>query len=229
MMCFSNLLLGTTDARIGGIGVFNSNPLDIEAYRELLLKKYSNAKCGKQRDTVVIDQQEDRPIYNLDLLVEHVTKAFPKFNVKVVSLASMKLPERIALLCRAHIFIAVHGPALYNIALMPREGTVLEIFPYGFHAPTFQTLAKRLEVSYYGWQNINKDRTRFHPEVLDRWDLEDAERDLIINAPKYDPQLPSPAVSYWTEQETGVVLKQIMDAVRKAGPQPMSGPKKAEL
>lgn len=115
---------------------------------------------------------------NLDEVVEGLKQRYPKYKIEVANMESMSYKEQLRTIQKTTILIAVHGSGMSNIAFLPKDSAVIEIFPYGFTRPTFQHLAQKIGISYRRWDNHHKENAVFHPEVLDRYSLskEDKER-----------------------------------------------------
>lgn len=141
---------------------------------------------------------------NQDQLVAILRKRYPQADVSSINLEELPLKEQIEVMQNTSLLVAMHGSAFANMIFMPQNSAVLELFPFGFDRPTNENLATKLQINYFKWKNDKKQKTVFHPEILDSFSLTPEKRSEIINSEAFQPTFGWAGNIYWINQDTTV-------------------------
>ena len=119
--------------------------------------------------------------------------------------------DQLVLLQNTSVLVGMHGSGLTNVIFLPEGASSLELFPYQFQRTSYQDLSKFANVSYTFWQNPDKDKARFHSDVLDLHQLPEAEKERIKANPVFTSSWA--ANLYWVNQDTTVDVAAIKDHI----------------
>jgi len=93
-----------------------------------------------------------RRIWNRDKILGKIRSRFPKAKVREVRLGDLSMQEQVAFAASCDAFIGPHGQNLQQSIFMPKNATLLEIFPEGHE-----------NLNYQAWTERNSHRYRqFH-------------------------------------------------------------------
>ena len=123
-------------------------------------------------------------------MVKSIQDNYPDAKVDAVYMEEMSFKEQIELMKRTTIMIAVHGSGMSNIIFLPKDASVIEIFPFGFERPTYEFLARNIGINYVKWKNPEKKNTKFHPEVLKSFQLTENQIKEITEASSFRVDMP---------------------------------------
>lgn len=93
--------------------------------------------------------QIGRDISNIEELIAEL-KRHPLLDVSVAYFERSSFEYQLRHVQNADIIIATHGGSLANLIFARRDVAVIELFPWGYRPPTFETLARALSIRYRG-------------------------------------------------------------------------------
>jgi len=147
---------------------------------------------------------------NHDELVKGLTE-IPNVHVQSVSMEGLSFRDQLLLMKNTSVLVGMHGSGLTNVIFLPAGASSVELFPYKFQRTSYQDLSKMAGVSYTFWQNPDKEKARFHPDVLDHHQLPEAEKDKIKANPIFTSSWA--ANLYWVNQDTTVDVTAIKNHI----------------
>eukprot|EP00727_Mastigamoeba_balamuthi_P001918 m51a1_g11723 putative protein o-linked-mannose beta- -n-acetylglucosaminyltransferase 2 (406) ;mRNA; f:103391-104875 len=214
--CFSRVAAGPAQHNLGGPGMYKTSSEDVRSFSRFVMSSVGAQHAQRPRKIVVVQRRTDRQILNARPLTDGLRKAFGNdYDVQLVQLEDMPFAQQVRLVSEAALFVAIHGSAMSNILFLPPGASALELFPYGFERPTFKGISMKTSVWYLEWHNTQKSRTRFHPEILDRFNLDAEARRAIVEAPRFNTtKMPWAGNMYWINQDTTVNLKEVIQLVK---------------
>lgn len=89
----------------------------------------------------------ERPVYNLDRLVEMVKAAGPTVELREIT-PDVPYDEQVIMFHRAHVMVSVHGSHLNNQLYMEPTSTLIEMFPKGYYQPEERSFAENTGVNH---------------------------------------------------------------------------------
>jgi hypothetical protein len=161
-------------------------------------------------------RRKSRLVLNEEEVAEAMRTAMGgRGTVTVVDMASLSFSEQTDLLARTTILVGIHGSGMTNLLFLPHGAVVVELFPFGFTRPTFEGVIKswfsdpRQEprLHYLAWKNVYRERTVFHPDILDKFSVAPDARQDIMDAPRFESSMSWAANYYWINQDTTVTLE----------------------
>jgi len=229
-VCFKRIVAGPAAFHVGGPGVsqvmkkpylvreFSNYFLDkaglVEDGTRMLYNVYPVPAPSQPAITFVFRKEgTGRGILN-ELELRQNLLARP-FRVQFADLGELSYFEQLKLMSETTILISVHGSGLANLVFLPIDTTVIQLFPYKFHRPTYNYIARLANVRMLEWQNNKEENTRFHPEILDNYNLSPEERAVIVATPE-STLSKWPANMYWINQDTRVDLAALNELIDKA-------------
>ncbi|KAI8814425.1 hypothetical protein BJ742DRAFT_785263 [Cladochytrium replicatum] len=152
------------------------DPIDAEYARAVglaLLKepRPKRSPCRPQ-DLRVVFLCRERPVYNLDRLINIVKAAGVKVELREIT-PDVPYEEQVTMFHMAHIMISVHGSHLSNQLYMEPTSTLIEMFPRGYYHPEQQHFAgntgvHHIEIVDNPYPN-DEDVLRVTPDRLDHF------------------------------------------------------------
>jgi len=149
---------------------------------------------------------------NEDELAKTLSK-IPGVKVQQIVFENLSLKDQLEVLQKTSVLVGTHGSGLSNVIFLKDASALIEIFPYQFERMSFQQLAQVARVSYFSWQNKQKEKATFHPQFLES--MSQTERENVMQDPKSIFRSWS-ANLYWINQDTVVNCLEIKKVVEQA-------------
>ena len=209
-VCFERVYVGPASRQLGGPGSKYVDAALVARFAAFVARsnQLPAAPPAAERALLLFDYRlADRRISNLDAVRAAFDEQFRSaaLDVQFANMASLARRQQLQLLQRASIYIAVHGSAFANVLWLPPSGAqVLEIFPFGFERPTYESVCRKYlpHVRYHRWQNPDRSAAQFDRSILERHGVAAAEMAQIVDAPAYDYRMSWSANFYWINQDT---------------------------
>jgi len=215
MLCFDEVYAGPAMHHFGGPGKDSVTALDLLEMRDYFFESFHNMGALPEKATItLLKRTSSRLILNREELSERL-KQIPSVLFQEVLLEELSLKEQLELLGKTSILIGMHGSGLSNTLFLPAGTSLIELFPYQFKRNSYQLLAEAANVFYSSWQNLDKTKTKFHPEILDTFkELTHEEKEKIIENPIFTTSWA--ANLYWVNQDTEIDIDGVVFLVQKS-------------
>jgi len=130
-------------------------------------------------------------------------------NCQVAFLSQLPIKSQIELVAGSRVFISTHSEDMVYMLFLRPDSSIIEVMPYGIESDINKKIAELCGLNYHVWQNTDRSRAQFDAKILDTFPLTEEQKKTIIEADKYDPSLPSGALTYWETQDTKVNVEEI--------------------
>lgn len=169
----------------------------------------------KPSKVLLVHNFDGRQISNIFELTETLSQM--KVSAEMALMNQLSFSSRVDLVSSAAVLLALHSEELSNMVFLQENATVFEIFPYGYISTAYRTLADKCGLNYVDWQSGERARSKFYPDVLDKYGVYGEARDKIVNANALSEVEENvvAAKAYWENQDTSVDAAVVGDIVRK--------------
>ena len=196
---------------------------DIDDFRNLVVSVARGTKIdldeppNKVVMTLSLRTGETSTVANSMQVVNDLDKHFE--NVEMSFLDELPFSSQAQMVNASKVAIVPVGDSVANMIFLDDHSEMIIIYPYGYFDPLWKNFAERYGYSLHEFRNENRDRTRFHISILDKYGVHGEARSKIVKADRLDAaKMHWAAQRYWLAQDTVVDTEALVEMIAKIVP-----------